>query len=423
MHQHHRHGGKGEVGQHEHQEVHQHRRHALLLHGVHGHEGRERQEDQRHHDGEDVGRQHEPAERPVTGAEQHVPVFPDGLERAEHPTGPLREQGVDVVGGLGVGQGLVVLREPPARCVHGQRQVAVLRQRDVRVAAHGQDRLRPPGRARAGDDGDRAHLVLGSAIDADLGEVLERLPPRQQVALAVADRHHAGHRTEVARAVEREVPHQARHGGRRQDGVGIERDDVASGGVAQAVVESPRLALVGLRHQDHAAVGLLQAAHDGGGAVGGAIVDHDHLADGEVGGQDRTKRPGDHALLVVGGQQDGHLEVHLGGSGPPYARAAPMTAYGQPRIDGVDEHHTEDSEEEQRADQEVGPHEHHLHSLQAHLVPEVGLHGGHPSSQVRLDLRHGLERVAVRLRVGDQPADVVDGHALARCHHRRAAAW
>jgi hypothetical protein len=85
-----------------------------------------------------------------------------------------------------------------------------------------------------------------------------------------------------------------------EDGVAVDENQDVAGGLRDAPVERARFA--GVRLGDDADAGDAQAAGDGRGVVGGAVVDHDDLQPAGVTGRDHGPDGGrDPRRLVVGG--------------------------------------------------------------------------------------------------------------------------
>jgi len=93
------------------------------------------------------------------------------------------------------------------------------------------------------------------------------------------------------------------HGVGLEDGVAVDHDDELMVGRGNPRVQRRRLAAVRLADQSHS--WQVQFLDDCRGAIGGPVVDHDHL-DGLVGGQDRADRRLDPGFLVVG--RDDHAD-------------------------------------------------------------------------------------------------------------------
>ena len=150
-----------------------------------------------------------------------VALLPRGLQRAEHPAEALFQQGADRVRRLGVGEGAVLVHHVVSLPQDRHREVGVLGQRIGGEPARREHELAPPCADGAWDDGDAVEQIERAPIEVLAGDVLERLPAREEVD-AVPDLRVAGDGAD-ARIRERGREHS--HGVRLEERVGVERDD------------------------------------------------------------------------------------------------------------------------------------------------------------------------------------------------------
>ncbi|MPM73243.1 hypothetical protein SDC9_120219 [bioreactor metagenome] len=143
----------------------------------------------------------------MLGIEQQPAVLPHRLHGAVRPANSLLEQVIDRLGRFGEGIGLIVLGHAPPELVQRQGQIAVLGQVVGGVSTGTGDRRLAPRRARARNDRDALDRILRRAVQPDLGEVLQGLPPGQEIRPAVADPDHPRDPAERAVRVVGEVPH------------------------------------------------------------------------------------------------------------------------------------------------------------------------------------------------------------------------
>ncbi len=226
-------------------------------------------------------------------------MLPHRLDRAERPPEPLLPQLPDGRGRLRPGDGGLLVDGTPPRAADRDGEVGVLGQGPRAEPADRLQHLPPERTARARHGRHRPGDVVHPAVDVEPDHVLDVLQTGEQ-GLPVGDLDVAGHR---AHGRVREGLDQFAYGVRLEQGVPVDHDDQVVRGRGHARVECRRLAPVGQAQDPHP--GQSQALHHVGGAVGGAVVDHEDL-DRVVAGHGRAHGGGDVGGLVVRGDEHRH---------------------------------------------------------------------------------------------------------------------
>ena len=132
-----------------------------------------RDERKQHLEDEDVG-QGEEAHGLV--ADEGQAMLPDGLEDAEGPAEALSHKSAGVAGGLGEGQGAILVDDLEFLLeeIHGE--VGVLGHGIDGISASGFDCGGAPCADGSGDDGDNVKEIKGAALEVLTGDVFEGLP-------------------------------------------------------------------------------------------------------------------------------------------------------------------------------------------------------------------------------------------------------
>lgn len=228
----------------------------------------------------------------------------EGLDQAARPALALADELPPGGGGVGEQAGVFAVSDPVAGFEQGPGEDDVLAHHrppaaDLAQGVAAVDRKRALGDQRA--------LVQG--LDAlhrgDAMEIVPFLDLGDEVGARVADHHRAGDRGGV-RGVAEEAQDEVFERMPEQVGVAIHGDHVGGVHRPQAGVEGGGFARIA-RQVDHAEPGVAgaQALQDGGGAIGGAVVDDDDAEFAGIGLQrDALEGVLDRVLLVVGSDED-----------------------------------------------------------------------------------------------------------------------
>ena len=232
-----------------------------------------------------------------------------------------RISAIDGFGNFGAADGVFVVENFPAVAADGESQVGIFRNRVAGKSAVRAQQIGAPRAHGAGHHRNAIQQIEGALFQVLAGDVFERLPAREP-AIAVHHFHVAGDGADLGIG---EMADEPRNRFGINDGICVDRNDDFAGGFGKTMIQRRGLAAIGLADQAHAGFAAEICAHQFGGAIRRAIVDHENFELGIIASERRVHGFDDGGFLVVRRDQHGDTGLVLrmiGGRGRSFSISA-----------------------------------------------------------------------------------------------------
>ena len=181
---------------------------------------------------------------PYSGFAHGIAMLPDGLQGAEGPAEALPDEHVDGFRYLGTADGLFVIENLPPGTANGESKVSVFGHRIAGKATVRAKQIGAPCANRAWYHRNTVQKIEGAFFEVLAGDVFERLPTREPT-IAIDHLHVPGHCSDFGIG---KMAHQQANRIRVNNRVGVDGNDDFASGFGKAMIQSGRLAAIGL-HQ------------------------------------------------------------------------------------------------------------------------------------------------------------------------------